>query len=152
MNESEFRSYCEQVSDMMLKHKQLTIEGFMHEHAHFFDKVDPPAYDLPSKECFSNAACYAQSYGLLYAEGYADAIIPTHHAWCVDPWSWKVIDPTWYQHDHCEEATYFGVLLSHADLWRHISVTGYHSLFAGRPKDAHAILNHEVMLPFVTPD
>lgn len=56
------------------------------------------------KECFKNALEAAMLHDLVYCEGYAFSVIPTLHAWCIDPKTKTVIDPTW------EKGTqYFGV-------------------------------------------
>lgn len=44
--------------------------------------------------CFRNAAMFAIMHRLPYVEGYATAIIPTHHAWCLDH-DGRVIEITW---------------------------------------------------------
>ena len=36
------------------------------------------------KACFANARAAALAFGWKYVEGEANAIIPVHHAWCVD--------------------------------------------------------------------
>lgn len=47
------------------------------------------------KQCFANAARLALATpDLTYCEGVALAIIPTHHAWCIDT-KGRVVDPTW---------------------------------------------------------
>lgn len=49
----------------------------------------------PQKMCFQNSAEAAMGNpDLTYVEGWALAIIPIHHAWCVDS-SGLVYDPTW---------------------------------------------------------
>lgn len=47
------------------------------------------------KQCFMNAYKLADRKGLVYVEGLATHIIPTEHAWCLDPASGRIIDPTW---------------------------------------------------------
>lgn len=57
----------------------------------------------PEKECFSNAGRHLLGgrpraegvRGVYYAEGYAHAIIPIHHAWLVTA-DGRVLDPTWH--------------------------------------------------------
>lgn len=56
--------------------------------------------------CYANATELARRHGLIYVEGYALAFFPTLHAWCVEPGSDKVIDPTWEQGTG---SAYFGV-------------------------------------------
>ena len=57
--------------------------------------------------CFANAGALAKKKlsRLTYVEGYATAIIPVLHAWCVDP-DGGVVDPTW---DDGVGVAYFGV-------------------------------------------
>ncbi len=53
--------------------------------------------DMAPKECWRNACLHALNHGLIYVEGLATRpgrCIPIHHAWCVEPNSRKVIDPT----------------------------------------------------------
>lgn len=46
------------------------------------------------KECFGNAAkLVLREPSLTYVEGYATAIIPFHHAWCVTP-DGTIVEPT----------------------------------------------------------
>jgi hypothetical protein len=61
------------------------------------------------KECFKNALEAATLHGFVYCEGYASGVIPVLHAWCVDPKTGLVVDPTW------ENGTeYFGVPFQHS--------------------------------------
>jgi hypothetical protein len=48
------------------------------------------------KMCFQNAWKLAKKKKWHYVEGMAMGIIPTHHAWCLDPKNPTIaIDPTW---------------------------------------------------------
>ncbi len=58
------------------------------------------------KECFKNALLLAEARGWTYCEGFAHAIIPTHHAWVLDD-KGNVVDPTW---DEPEKCFYAGIL------------------------------------------
>jgi hypothetical protein len=62
-------------------------------------------------QCFENAYRLARRRGLVYVEGFAarheSAFAPIHHAWCVEPGSALVIDPTWGYGD-----AYFGVSIN----------------------------------------
>jgi hypothetical protein len=53
----------------------------------------------PIGQCYANSQLLAFQRKLIYVEGYAlDArikMMPFMHAWCVEPGSDKVIDPTW---------------------------------------------------------
>src|SRR6188768_2164837 len=65
------------------------------------------------KQCFQNATRLMWDFPeLIYCEGYAQTVIPTHHAWCIDP-DGKVVDPTWGRdQDRAEKYPpheYFGV-------------------------------------------
>jgi hypothetical protein len=46
------------------------------------------------KQRFRNAAHLALDTDLVYVEGYALSLIPVEHAWCVDPATGVVVDPT----------------------------------------------------------
>jgi hypothetical protein len=54
--------------------------------------------------CFRNAALYAVLHKLRYVEGYAQGVIPVHHAWCADK-AGNAIEVTW----PFMGALYFGV-------------------------------------------
>ena len=83
----------------------LCFEDFILQHGTLFTEMSP---DQPvvgqnnryrprtMKACFHNSYCAAvASKGRLrYAEGYADSIIPVHHAWNLDP-EGLVVDTTW---------------------------------------------------------
>lgn len=58
-----------------------------------------------AKRCFQNACHFARERGLVYVEGIASRYIPTEHAWCLDPATDTIIDPTWGH----EGQDYFGV-------------------------------------------
>lgn len=60
-------------------------------------------YAMP-KACFRNAALFAFAHRLPYVEGYATAIIPVHHAWCLDH-DGRILEVTW----KTLGADYFGV-------------------------------------------
>jgi len=66
------------------------------------------------KECYHNAYHLAAKEGYAYCEGQAIgyANFPQHHAWCLDPKSGYVIDPTWPQSYEGEVPYYYGVALS----------------------------------------
>lgn len=73
-------------ADFLLRHGQV-----------FPVRAMPP--DVPMglpRRCFSNAAELAlrERDRFLYCEGYALAVIPTAHAWCLDRDGF-VVDPTW---------------------------------------------------------
>lgn len=86
------------------------LEHFILENGHEF-KSGPKSRPRSIKKmkdryCFQN--CYELSLerrNLQYAEGFAVAVIPTIHAWCINKRS-KVIDPTW---DNGQD--YIGVII-----------------------------------------
>jgi hypothetical protein len=75
-----------------------------------------PAAPLPEyvergtpRECFQNCLNIADDANLIYCEGFA--IRPSlgmliHHAWCIDPDTEEVVDPTWERPEECK---YFGI-------------------------------------------
>lgn len=82
------------------------------------------------KQCFLNSARLAlQTPGLTYCEGVALAIIPTHHAWCIDT-KGRVIDPTWRTrendpHGHNPgEMAYLGITFEMGDVTRMLTQVG----------------------------
>lgn len=71
-------------------------------------KGDPPRglQRGPKRNCFGNAMHAAiANPDLIYCEGYANAVIPTMHAWCVDG-EGTVWDPTW---DEEQGRDYYGI-------------------------------------------
>jgi hypothetical protein len=46
------------------------------------------------KMCFENAYRLAMKKDWTYVEGWAESVIPLHHAWCLDD-KGRVVDPTW---------------------------------------------------------
>lgn len=105
------------------------IEDFLLATGRFFiPRILPPTIKpMPLKQCFDNAYKLARRRkGLHYVEGYAQGVIPTMHAWCIDA-DGHVIDPTW-AHDGCAlGASYFGVELD-LDVVTQTRVTGYTSV------------------------
>ncbi len=66
----------------------------------------------PMKECFQNALNLSLKEGYAYCEGLAvDNDYAQHHAWCLDPKSGHVIEPTWPQPFENVTPYYFGVAL-----------------------------------------
>jgi hypothetical protein len=49
---------------------------------------------MPDRHCYKNAFDLCLENHLTYVEGFATAVIPVQHAWCVDSDGF-VIDPTW---------------------------------------------------------
>lgn len=68
------------------------------------------------KECFYNAFMLTLSHPhLVYTEGYAMAgFFPVNHAWCTDPETGRIIDPTWVNLDHSGPFVYWGLPFSRA--------------------------------------
>lgn len=74
-----------------------SIEQFILKEGQEYRYEDRPAYipKMPDKQCYQNAFKLIQDQSsLTYVEGFATAIIPIAHAWCVDS-KGVVIDPTW---------------------------------------------------------
>jgi hypothetical protein len=69
---------------------------------------DLPGLPRAGRQSFRNAFKLAEAHSLVYCEGYALNLVPTVHAWCWNPKTGQVIDPTW---GTAGEA-YFGVRLS----------------------------------------
>lgn len=90
--------------------------------------------------CFDNAAHLALSdENLTYCEGIAIGVIPTLHAWCVDP-KGRVIDPTWRtrandpdpERHNPGEMAYLGVTFTDDEVRVNLLKRGHHGFFAGR--------------------
>lgn len=98
------RQYLEQVAAFKAK-SLATNKGYAYNSMEEFVLKNGQPYEnapLPRKyprlvprECYCNSVVIAAMYGLIYVEGYALGVIPVLHAWCVEPGSNKVIDPTW---------------------------------------------------------
>lgn len=66
----------------------------------------------PMRYCFQNSGDAAWRHGLLYCEGLArhpDVPMEVHHAWCLDPKTGRVVDPTWKKPEEC---TYLGIAVT----------------------------------------
>lgn len=92
------------------KDSRRNFESFCIEHgtAHRWSPL-PRVYrhGIP-KQCFRNAfVASVRHSGLIYCEGWALGVIPTHHAWCVDA-AGKVYDFTWRGFT-TEDTAYWGV-------------------------------------------
>lgn len=75
-----------------------SIYEFVLRHGQIYVAVEcPKKYRRRAEpqQCFANAKRLASKHKLIYVEGFAAGIIPTHHAWCVKPGALDVIDPTW---------------------------------------------------------
>ena len=79
---------------------------FLLQHGKYFEigKLPEDIQLGEMKACFYNAATTAIIHGLRYVEGYTAAIIPVHHAWCIDKDN-KVIEVTW----KTPGSAYFGI-------------------------------------------
>jgi len=92
---------------------------FLNQHGQFWPLQPFPANERPGRpnSCFYNAFSACLKSDLRYVEGYALAIIPIHHAWCVDEHG-LVIDHTWARfkpnrHSPYEDNGYGGIGLSY---------------------------------------
>lgn len=108
------------------------FEEFVLSHGRKFDdRIKRPKWVSKGviKECFSN--CFNEVVKspdkLIYCEGFATGIIPTHHAWLL--YEGKVIDPTWDGRDIIKDNTeYFGVPFNYNYLLRVATETGYYGI------------------------
>jgi hypothetical protein len=108
---SDVKKYMEQMVEIMRPHsnngfKYINIPHFVLELGRPMGDMKPFPKNLTKgkkKECFRNAMLLAIEKNWTYCEGYALAVIPTHHAWVLDD-DGDVIDPTWD-----EGVDYYGV-------------------------------------------
>lgn len=73
------------------------VADFLLRHGQFWQPAPLPrcVKPMPIRMCYHNSQLLARRRkGLRYVEGVALGVIPTHHAWCVDP-DGRVIDATW---------------------------------------------------------
>ncbi len=74
------------------------MQDFVLKNGQGFKAVDCAAEyreDAQHRQCYRNAFHLALAHGFIYVEGYAISVIPTLHAWCYDPATDRIIDPTW---------------------------------------------------------
>lgn len=101
--------------------------GFLLEHGRAFEaQVLPSRYArMTPKACFQNALQLAERHpDLIYVEGYADRVMPIHHAWCAAA-DGRVIDPTW---ERPEEGAYFGIPFRTAFVQRETDRSGSYGI------------------------
>ena len=97
-----------------------------------------------AKACFHNALTLAirRPTTVVYAEGWAMAIIPIRHAWCVDIKTGRVVEPT--LRDPASE--YFGVAFDlsfvHRIIWQqgYFGVLEHPAVYAEPPGSVVAVL------------
>lgn len=103
------KEYLTAIDQMMRDHSKnpsiTTLHGFILRHGRDFQITKKSFPKLGKmKQCFMNAYKLAdRDHTLTYVEGFANGIIPVHHAWCVDRHD-NVVDPTWR-----DGQDYFGV-------------------------------------------
>lgn len=103
-----------------LGHAKSQYAGIL-EHGREFTAAPLPA-DIERgtpRECFQNCLNIADDVNLIYCEGFAirpELGMLIHHAWCIDPESEEVVDPTW---DRPEECKYFGIDLQMSWMIQH---------------------------------
>jgi len=76
--------------------------------------------------------CYMSSYHLaasdpdrfIYIEGFATAVIPTSHAWCLDKKTNEIVDPVWIK-----GYSYYGIPIRQGFLEHSMVETEYYGLF-----------------------
>jgi hypothetical protein len=128
-----------------LHHLTAIAEHFGNKHAQFildhgrgFD-VDGRTFKcrrMEMKACFGNAAkMVARDPSLTYVEGYANAIIPFHHAWVMRP-DGSIIDPTLRIKGRKGDMPrdYFGVPFSRLFLQKFLVSVGTYGLLDGMSK------------------
>jgi hypothetical protein len=106
MSEDKVFNYLQMMTQVMKSmDRTVSVASFLLEHGKKFEVTDQSFPRLGAfKECFMNSAKLAmEDSSLAYCEGYADGVIPVHHAWCVDK-AGRVVDPTWESGQH-----YFGI-------------------------------------------
>ena len=108
----ELTDYLIEVAEFRKKNgAETSMEEFVLKNGEYFDSgIIPAAKYKPrntrKKECFRNAYYLATDNQLIYCEGFAiNDSIPCNHAWCVDPKTNKVVDPTWKELD----CVYYGI-------------------------------------------
>lgn len=158
MLEHDWKAYLGQMSQMMQRAHNardlISIESFLLDRGSYFPRWTEPNEHMEMKQCYPNCAQYALRHDLLYCEGIASSVIPVNHAWCYDPDTRLVHDPTWWPLDHHHDGkhdapTYYGVAIGAADLWDHIAATDHYSIFDSDWHSDFAVLRGKTLLPFV---
>jgi hypothetical protein len=111
---NEIRRYLRTVRELRLRTRPTDliyagVEDLLLQHGRAFDpQPRPKRYPrMTPQYCFDNAYKLCLRFkGLHYAEGYAHAVIPIHHAWAVDERG-RVVEATW----DTPGAAYFGVVI-----------------------------------------
>lgn len=105
------------------------------------------------KQCFKN--CFSSVVenpdDLIYCEGYAAGLIPTHHAWLL--YQGQVIDPTWHNRFKSIKYEYIGIPFKFNYVLKVAHETGYYGildnftqnypLLKGEEKDSYFNKNFE---------
>jgi hypothetical protein len=89
-------------------YKYTSIPGLLLAEGQWFTPIKRPPWmrKMPDKACFENATAMATMHKeYRYAEGYSFSLIPTLHAWLVDP-DGNAVDPTWRE----PGAAYLGII------------------------------------------
>ena len=119
--------------------------GFVLEHGRAFQQVGDIAPYLPTeqtiKQCFRNAWHLSMKHPeLVYCEGYALSMIPVLHAWCWDPVTDTVLDPTWT--GDRQGVAYIGVPFRLSYVTETIKKRGYFGVI-DNPEDKFALVRGE---------
>ena len=84
-------------------------------------RTDDPRSPVRKGGEVHNAHTLAMSHlDLVYVEGFAQAaVLPVPHAWCVNPVTGVIADPTWATLSSTDQGTYLGVAFTHELIARH---------------------------------
>lgn len=124
----DFRKQCSRPNDW----RYCCFEELILSHGRKFEQVvRRPKWVQKGiiKECFANCLKEVVKHPdrLVYCEGYATGVIPTHHAWLL--YEGKVIDPTWDGRDIIKDHTeYFGIPFNYNYVLRIATETGYYGV------------------------
>ncbi len=80
------------------------------------------------KNCFANAWNLAIERDWVYVEGWAESVIPMHHAWVLDD-EVRIVDPTW---DYEDGRAYWGIAFDVSYVSKVLCKSKTHGLFYKR--------------------
>jgi hypothetical protein len=147
---------CREYLEMQIKafgRERATLAAFVLDNGRSFahDKLTFKGRRMRPKNCFGNATSLVmRDSSLVYCEGFVNAIIPIHHAWCMRR-DGGIIDPTLSNKginlDPREIADYFGVPFRLGFVLEFIHATGTYGLLDGMSRQSIDLITGTTPFP-----